>query len=148
MAEINKLIEEITEQLGFTLIELDVNDKYKRINIVIHKKTGITTEDCTALSRELMDDLDYFERFGKNYGLEISSPGLDRKFKSFREYEIFKEQTVKVTSLQDGGHVETYTGILKGTDTDKNILIENEDELYKIPFLSIKKGGLYFGGEQ
>ena len=59
------------------------------LRIFIHKNNGgITLDDCENLTRSIGDYLD--ELIPMNYHLEISSPGLDRKLKSPKEYIIFK----------------------------------------------------------
>ncbi len=76
--------------------------------------------------------------------MEISSPGVDRIFKSIKEYTIFNGKEIKITTESMDSNIETYTGILKGIDDENNILIENKYDLYKIPYNKIKKGSLLF----
>ena len=61
MDDITGLIEDASERLGFKLIELDINDKYKKIRIIIYKTSGVTVEDCKVLGRELMDDIEFID---------------------------------------------------------------------------------------
>ncbi len=139
-----KLIEETCERLGLRLIELGIDDQYKKITIIIYKPSGISIKDCERLAKELLDDIEYIDGFGKEYSLEISSPGVNRRFKSIREYEIFSGKEIKITSDAEESENQIYTGVLKGVDRKNNILVENEYDLYKIPYSKIKKSNLIF----
>ena len=144
MDNIKELIKKTTEKLGYKLVELNINDKYKNIIIIIYKKTGINIKDCQKLSRELLDDIEYIDKYGREYNLDVSSPGVSRIFKSFEEYNIFPGKEIKITSIDENNQNHTYTGVLEGTDDKNNILIENQYNLFKIPYKQIKKCLLLF----
>ncbi len=52
----------------------------------------VNHKDCENITRSIGDMLDEIIPF--KYYLEVSSPGLDKKLKSKREYEIFKGHNV------------------------------------------------------
>lgn len=52
----------------------------------------VNHKDCENITRSIGDMLDELIPF--KYYLEVSSPGLDKKLKSKREYEIFKGHNV------------------------------------------------------
>ncbi len=143
MEDRNRLIKETAERLGFKLVELDINEKFKKIRIIIYKKTGVAIEDCEKLTRELVDDIEFNDMYRSDYNLEVSSPGVARNFKSIKEYDIFSGKEVKIIS-NAAEEDKVYIGILKGIDSKSNILIENEYDLFKIPYVKIKKGCLLF----
>jgi ribosome maturation factor RimP len=70
---------------------------YLRIYLYSHTR-GITLDDCENVTRSLNDFLD--ELIPVKYYLEVSSPGLERKFKSDKEFEIFKGRRVSVKLKQ------------------------------------------------
>lgn len=144
MQNINKLFEETSERLGYQLIEFNLDEKYKKIAAVIYKQAGISINDCEILTKELLNDIEYIDKFGKEYSLEVSSPGVTRRFKSIVEYNIFAGKEIKITSDMLEGRSRVYTGVLKGIDKKNNILVENEYNLYKIPYSKIRKGSLVF----
>jgi len=87
--------------VNYNLIPLEVSFTKENgrwfLRIFIHKNSGgIGHEDCENLTRGIGDFLD--ELIPMNYFLEISSPGLDRKLKSSKEYIIFKgkKATIKI----------------------------------------------------
>ncbi|MBU1076421.1 MAG: hypothetical protein KKH98_03960 [Spirochaetes bacterium] len=144
MENIYNFIEETAERLGFRLVELNINDKYKKMAITIYKPTGVSIDDCEKLNKELIDDIEFIENYRGVYDLEISSPGTDRIFKDIKEYSIFVGKEVKIVADTKEVSSKVFTGVLKGIDKENNILVEKEYDLLKIPYNSIKKGGLLF----
>lgn len=70
----------------------------------------VNHEDCTHITRGLGDLLDELIPF--KYYLEVSSPGVERKLKTEREYQLFKGKKVKV-KLKEPINKEHYlVGIL------------------------------------
>lgn len=96
-SQIMPLIEKIVKDHDLILVEADfVKDGGRwRLRIYIyHPQRPITHEDCENISRTVGDYLE--ELVPTAYSLEVSSPGLDRKLKSEKEYYIFKGKKAKV----------------------------------------------------
>lgn len=63
--------------------------------------SGITHEDCAAFSRDFGVLLDVEDLVaGAGYTLEASSPGLDRKLRSWEDFERFAGSLVKVQTYE------------------------------------------------
>ena len=73
------------------LLERENNRQFLRI-FIYSPEHNVSHLDCENMSRGLGDMLDELIPF--KYFLEVSSPGLDRKFKSEKEYIIFKGHDV------------------------------------------------------
>lgn len=132
----------IAESLGYRLVEFSIDEKHKKVNIVIYKKTGISIKDCECMTKELLEDIEFYDRFRNDYDIEVSSPGVQREFKSINEYKIFEGKEVKV--ITDYKDSPVITGILKGVDDSNKIIIEDGFKIHKIPYIHIKKGRLIF----
>ena len=50
------------------------------LRVFIDKDSGISIDDCEAVSKHISKVLESEEEIGDDYSLEVSSPGLDRKF--------------------------------------------------------------------
>jgi len=72
-------------------LEKENNRWFLRIFIYSNEKR-VSHQDCENVSRSLGDMLDELIPF--KYYLEVSSPGLDRKFKSQKDYIVFKNHDV------------------------------------------------------
>ena len=57
------------------------------------RERDVTLDDCENVTRSLGDFMD--ELIPVKYHLEVSSPGLERKFKSEKEFIIFKGRRIK-----------------------------------------------------
>lgn len=66
--------------------------------------SGVTLDDCVAISREIGHLLEVNEVIQGSYNLEISSPGLDRPLKKPEDYIRFAGRLIriKVKSAVDG----------------------------------------------
>ena len=83
LEKITPLIENTAMRFDLIPIEIDFSKEnhrwFLRIFLYSHKRP-ITLEDCENVTRSLNDFLD--EIIPVKYYLEVSSPGLERKFKS------------------------------------------------------------------
>ena len=86
---VTELVKPIVEGLGMELVEV-VFAKTKEgdaLTVFIDKDGGVSLNDCEAVHNAIdapLDDLDPTD--GKPYTLNVSSPGLDRPFKTDRDF--------------------------------------------------------------
>jgi len=95
--KVTPVIEKAAEEFELELLEVDFVNEFNKwhLQIFIYNPKGPTThEDCEKVTTILAEHLDLM--IPVPFYLEVSSPGTERKFKSPREYEIFKESRVKV----------------------------------------------------
>ena len=81
-----------------------------------------------------------------NYFLEVSSPGLERKFFKNKQYLSFIGSNLKVRYIEKDQKYKTTRGKLISANKQHLILEENE-ERFVIPFQSVQKANLEFIGE-
>ncbi|MBQ2983861.1 MAG: hypothetical protein IJD57_03610 [Candidatus Gastranaerophilales bacterium] len=92
---IEPVIENTAMRYGLIPLEVSLERENNRwfLRIFIYSTAhNVSHQDCENMSRGLGDMLDELIPF--KYYLEVSSPGLDRKFKSEKEYIIFKGHDV------------------------------------------------------
>ena len=92
---ITPVIENTAMRYGLIPLEISLERENNRhfLRIFIYSYDhNVSHLDCENMSRGLGDMLDELIPF--KYFLEVSSPGLDRKFKSEKEYIIFKGHEV------------------------------------------------------
>lgn len=108
-----------------------------RINLVLHKKGGISLDDLTMAQKVLRPRLEL--EFGRNnLSLEISSPGVGRIIKSTHEYSVFKGEELAV--LVDDEWLE---GTIESTDEQSiSLKTHANDKARTVFFNEIKKGKL------
>ena len=139
---IKEVIEKDIERLGCKVWGLELFGRYSNqtLRIYIDNKEGISVEDCELVSKHVSKVLDAENDFSENYLLEVSSPGLDRKFFYKEQYKEFLKENLKVTFFDDLNK-KTIKGQLEEVD-EISIKLEIKDEIQEIPFSSIIKANL------
>ena len=96
---IKEVIEKDIERLGCKVWGLELFGRHSNqtLRIYIDNKDGISVEDCELVSKHVSKVLDTENDFSENYLLEVSSPGLDRKFFYKEQYKEFLKENLKVT---------------------------------------------------
>jgi ribosome maturation factor RimP len=82
----------------------------RTLRVFIDAEEGIGVEDCTEVSRQISALLDLQEGLSDRYHLEVSSPGMDRKFFNFEQLPPYvgqlmvlkTRQPLQVADLQGG----------------------------------------------
>lgn len=148
LEKIAPLIENTAMRFDLIPIEIDFSKEnhrwFLRIYLYSHKRP-ITLDDCENVTRSLNDFLD--EIIPVKYYLEVSSPGLERKFKSDKEFEIFKNKriSIKLKTPLEGETERIFKGeILDWSDTEGLTIFRFDDgqELH-IPKSNIQSAKLY-----
>lgn len=119
-------------ELGYETVDIEKRSEYgqKIITVIVDKvPDGVTLDDCEKIHyavEPIIDELDPTN--GQPYVLEISSPGLDRPFKTQRDFErnYGKEVEVKLYAPIKG--VKTYEGVLVER-TEGYVLIEKDGQI-------------------
>ena len=139
---IKKVLEDDIERLGCKVwgLELFGRRSNQTLRIYIDKIGGISIEDCEAVSRHVSKVLDTENDFSENYMLEVSSPGLDRKFFYNDQYENYLNESLKVTFF-DSQNKKTIQGRLVEVDK-KSIKLEIKEDPTRIAFSSIIQANL------
>ena len=148
LEKITPLIENTAMRFDLIPIEIDFSKEnhrwFLRIFLYSHKRP-ITLEDCENVTRSLNDFLD--EIIPVKYYLEVSSPGLERKFKSDKEFTYFNGRRIslKLKTPLDGEEEKIFKGeILDFNETDglKFFRFDDGKEL-QIPRDNIQSAKLY-----
>jgi ribosome maturation factor RimP len=98
---VRAIVERVAGSLGVEVVEVELRGggKSRMLRIFIDKSSGVTHEDCAALSREVSTIFDVEDAMsGGPYVLEVSSPGLDRKLSRAADFERFQGSRVKLTT--------------------------------------------------
>lgn len=92
-------VEEVVSKLGYELVDIEYKTLYgdKHLVVYISNDSGVSLDDCEAVSNALDAPLDALDpTSGTPYSLDVSSPGLDRPFKTQRDYERNYGKTVEI----------------------------------------------------
>lgn len=98
--------DELAEAMGLSVIDAEFKKEAGKqyLRIFIDKEGGVGIDDCEEFSRAFEEKLDECDPIKEEYTLEVSSPGLERKLKTKREFDYFlgRDVDVKLFSAQNG----------------------------------------------
>ena len=148
LEKITPLIENTAMRYGFIPIEIEFTKENHRWFLRIYlysKEKDVTLDDCENITRSLNDFLD--ELIPVKYYLEVSSPGLERKFKSDKEFFIFKGRRIslKLKEPLDGETEKIFKGEILDWDDNEGLKFFRFDdgEELQIPKQNIQSAKLY-----
>ena len=142
--KVKELLLPILEERDFKLVDIEfIPSKRPILRIYIYNPEGTSIDDCEWVSKRIGALLDVEDLIDKAYILEVSSPGLDRKFKNIEEYDIFKGRDVVVKTKEPINEKKVFKGTLLGLEDEKVKIKENE-ETVEIPLENVSQTKLDF----
>lgn len=108
------------------------------LRIYIDKEKGVDLEDCAVVSHLISDELDKDDPIDEAYNLEVSSPGIDRPFKTDEDYKNNIDNLVEVKLYKKLNNSKMFIGKLKSFNSEE-IEIEENDEIISISRSNITK---------
>lgn len=141
---VEQQIQRIVESEGLELVHID----YRRqghgflLRIDIDKEGGVTVDDCSLVSQQVSTWLDVEDPIPGEYELQVSSPGLDRKFYRSSDYEKFLGRLVRVKTSKPIRGLHVIVGRLKSFDGAQAVVTDpvmKKDPDYEIPLDVIKE---------
>ena len=117
---IRETIEPVVNGMGFIVVEISVgiSHQLEDVKVVVYRREGVGINDLSLITRNIRPRLELMEELS-NLALTISSPGIDRVFKSPEEYSIFRGRSVRVL-------------LVKGSEWMKGTIAEYEDSVLSI----------------
>jgi len=140
---IKELLAQDIKSLGCDIwgIEIFGKPQSQTLRIFIDNKEGVSVEDCEKVSKHVIKVLDSENDFSNKYFLEISSPGVERKFFSQEQYNDYLNYLVKVRYVNGSNKKKSVEGKLYKV-TDVGISVDYTKEVIEIPFSSIIQANL------
>jgi ribosome maturation factor RimP len=141
---VEQQVQRIVESEGLELVHID----YRRqgngylLRIDIDKEGGVTVDDCSLVSQQVSTWLDVEDPIPGEYELQVSSPGLDRKFYKPADYEKFTGRLVRVKTSRAIRGLHVIVGRLKSFDGASVVVTDpvmKKDPDYEIPLDVIKE---------
>ena len=150
ISRIKNVVEPVLDSEGLELVEV----QYRRekpgwvLRLFIDRKplpgeadnqpgSGVTLDDCVAVSREVGRLLDVEETLENSYTLEVSSPGLDRLLTKPNDFSRFAGRRIVMKAVGPEGK-RKHKGRLLGLE-DGEISLEIDGKVLKIPYDQAEK---------
>ncbi len=138
-----RTLQNLLNECGVTLYDTEiVNENDHTIyRIYITGDKAITLEKCSEVTKIISPIIDLDPPVDREYFLEVSSPGIDRKLSTLKHFKYSIGELVKL-KLQDGTKIKAK---LLGVENENILVFDKTDkENKKIPFSEILKARTYF----
>lgn len=139
-ASVQDLVEDIIRSSEIELVDIEYvkEGPFKYLRIYLDKAEGITVDDCADVSRALNKKLDDVDLIKEQYFLEVSSPGVERPFKTDADYQKNIGNFVEVKFYKPIDGRKSVEGILSEKH-DNYVIIQAGEEEVKIEIKDISK---------
>lgn len=139
-SEIREFLLPIAENIGVEIVDVETKiSKNPSLTVYIDTDNGVDLDTCEKFHNAIDTALDEFDpSYGDSYTLNVSSPGLDRPFRTGRDYEknIGEEVELKLFAPMKGK--KNFEGVLDGYD-GKNVYVVIDGIRHTLPLNKIAK---------
>jgi len=144
-------VQEIADRIGASQsleivdVELLGNGVHRVLRIFIDKESGVTHADCELVSNlvgEALDEQDIIP--GGQYTLEVSSPGIERKLKTLRDFSRFAGKKAKIALREPLENRRQWEGVLVGVEEDRIVLEPKPGQIIRIGLDQVDRANLKF----
>ncbi|HEY0156829.1 MAG TPA: ribosome maturation factor RimP [Thermoanaerobaculia bacterium] len=142
--QVETQIQRIVESEGLELVHIDYRRQGRSflLRVDIDKEGGVNIDDCQLISQQISTWLDVEDPIPAEYELQVSSPGLDRRFYRNSDYEKFLGRLVRVKTGKAIRGLHVIVGRLKEFDGTTVVVTDpvmKKDADYAIPLADIKE---------
>lgn len=137
--EIKEFLIPIADTMGIEIVDVEFDAKATALTIFIETETGVDLDTCEKFHNAINEPIDELNpTFDAPYTLNVSSPGLDRPFKTERDFErnVGKEVELKLYAPLKGK--KFLEGFLVAYD-ENSVTIKTDKEELKIQKNKIAK---------
>jgi ribosome maturation factor RimP len=141
---VEQQIQRIVESEGLELVHIDYRKQGRGflLRVDIDKEGGVNIDDCSLVSQQVSTWLDVEDPIPAEFELQVSSPGLDRKFYRDSDYTKFIGRLVRVKTARAIRGLHVIVGRLKEFDGTTVVVTDpvmKKDPDYAIPLADIKE---------
>ncbi len=124
------LVRPVIEQAGFEFVELATTREHGRkvLRVVVDRPGGVDLDALSQLSATVSRLLDQEGYEDGPYGLEVSSPGIERPLKRPEHFARSVGEQVKVKTTAPMAGSRTHTGTLVSADEDAIVIATTDGD--------------------
>ncbi len=146
-AKVMDIAQRVADPVGIEIVDVQVlgGGKARLVRIYIDKPEGVSHADCQLISNEAGAILDAEEIVpDASYTLEVSSPGVERKLSTPRDFERFTGKKAKIVLREPIASRLHWEGTLAGCADGFIALDPAAGERIEIPLAQVQKANLKF----
>ncbi len=139
LSELAAFLEGYASPMGIEIVDIEFSEKDKALTIFIETESGVDLDTCEAFHNAIMEPIDEFDpTYDQPYTLNVSSPGLDRPFKTPRDFERNVGKDVELRLYAPLKGKKFIEGTLVAFD-DNTVTVNSGKEEVKLPRNRIAK---------
>ena len=125
-----ELAEPLAEELGLILwdVVFEKEGANYYLRIIIDKEDGVGIDDCVNMSHAIDKPLDDANIIDRQYNLQVSSPGIERKLTRDFHFECAIDEKVIVRLIRPFEGQREFKGVLIDYSESGAVTIEFPDE--------------------
>ena len=124
-------------------LELVGSNTSPTLRVFIDNDKGITVKDCEKVSKHISKVIEADEIYSNSLILEVSSPGINRKFFNKEQYINYLGRMIKVRYRNEQMEYKSVKGFLRRVSKEAIVVEVNNEESF-INFEAIEKANLEF----
>lgn len=139
IAEIVAFLEPYAEQTGVAIVDAAWDMRARALTLFIDREGGVDLVACENFHRAVDGPLDELDpTFGEPYTLNCSSLGLDRPFKTEKDFSLHIGEKIEIRLYAPFEGKKYYEGVLNAFEGG-NVCFTDEEGEKKIPFSACAK---------
>jgi ribosome maturation factor RimP len=145
-ARLEEIAQKVASADGLEVVDVEVkgSGRNQLLRIYIDKPQGVTHADCEQVSQQVGSVLDSADLLPGNYTLEVSSPGVERKLKKWKDFERFQGHRMKVILREPLEAVKHFDGVLQSAHDGALKMELNGGKSVEFRFEQVDRANLKF----
>jgi len=147
VARITDIAQRVGGSEGIEIVDVQLlgAGRSRLLRIYIDRPQGVTHADCEFISQQVGTILDVEDVIpGDSYTLEVSSPGVERKLATPRDFERFVGKKAKVVLREPVENQRHWEGKLAGFSQGTVALESSAGKIIHFPLDQVQKANLNF----
>lgn len=139
--QVNLIIDPILKEYGVELVDLAIRfqNRTYSVDILADKpQGGITLDICGKLNLKISDQLETEDIFDESYVVSVSSPGLDRPLRTFKDFKRVIGREVRFYLSDKIFEKLEHVGIVQDVNEQEITINQNKESLI-IPIDKVNK---------
>ena len=143
--EIKQQIDSYLKDENLELYELNIVNfpNISKIEVFIYSVDDVNIDITTRLNKQLNRLIEELGFEKGSFEMIVSSPGIERKLKSFRHFQLSVGELIKVKLFNPISNVYSFEGDLISVD-EQNIVLKTDITEIKINIANIKNAKIEF----
>ena len=139
--KLREIIEPILQKEEIELVEIIYRREGRRqvLRLLVDREGGIKLSECIELNKRISQIMEEADIITESYTVEVASPGIDRAFKTKRDYERAKERMIRVTLNEAILDKKEYIARLEEILDDSIKIDIKKKGIVEVPFAKITR---------